>query len=114
MRDTNGAPLRNFSSGISSPVKILEPSDSAYISGSFSFSNHSIPPYTRVKIMSSLNLGHVQNPHSPSPIQKRVYEVQLAELYIWNPKARVLLVVNNRTNLNEVSFNLNEVSFQEK
>ena len=47
-------------------------------------------------------LGHVKHMQEPKLIQLRPFEIQLAEQYVYNEEADFLLIVNNRTEFDEV------------
>lgn len=83
---------------------MIGPSELKFFSGTISFINPNIKPYTRILLESTIYLGHVNNMMSPLPIQSRPFEIQLSECYL--PKSifqcDLLLVVNNQSDYNEI------------
>ena len=92
-------------SGLTTSVDHLPPLDNTAFSGSLKFANPNLRPYTRVKIGVSLALGALtapDNEQSVKTVQCREFEVQLSDLYRYNPKADFLLVTNANTQRSEL------------
>ena len=64
--------------------------------------NTETKPYTRLTSTSAVLLGHIKNMLQPKVIQLRPFEIQLAEQYVYNKHASFLLIVNNRSEYEEV------------
>ena len=92
-------------SGLTKSVDHLSPHNNTAFSGSLKFANPNLRPYTRVKIGVSLELGALtapDNEQSVKTVQCREFEVQLSDLYRYNPKADFLLVTNANTQKSEL------------
>ena len=92
-------------SGLTKSVDRLPPHSNTAFSGSLKFASLNLRPYTRVKIGVSLELGALTAPgnkQSVRTVQRREFEVQLSDLYRYNPKADFLLVTNANTQRKEI------------
>ena len=92
-------------SGLTKSVDRLPPHSNTAFSGSLKFANLNLRPYTRVKIGVSLELGALTAPgnkQSVKTVQRRDFEVQLSDVYQYNPKADFLLVTNANTLRKEI------------
>ena len=92
-------------SGLTKSVDRLPPHSNTAFSGSLKFANLNLRPYTRVKIGVSLELGALTAPgkeQSVKTVQRRDFEVQLSDLYQYNPQADFLLVTNANTLRKEI------------
>ncbi|PRP84586.1 hypothetical protein PROFUN_09259 [Planoprotostelium fungivorum] len=98
LRNSDGIVCRN---NLFSELTRLLPEQSTHFTCTLQCINSNVMPYTRMKVVSTLYLGHVRDMLIPRPIQQREFEVQLAETYVPDPSADFLLVVNNRTTLAE-------------
>lgn len=101
MRNVEGETFEDFTKGLESIIPIIKPNEHKYFSCTLQFTNPNLKPGTRVNLEARLHLGQVTNMMTSQIIQKRNYEVQLAEGYIYNEKADYLLVVNNQTKYEE-------------
>ena len=92
--------------GLTEPVTYLTPGTGKTLSGSLKFINPALPPYSRVKVCASLELGSLAEPDNEQhakPVQLREFEVQLAELYE-QKQADFLLITNGNTQLDEITY----------
>ena len=91
--------------GLTEPVTYLTPGTGTTLSGSLKFINPALPPYSRVKVCASLELGILAEPDNEQhakPVQLREFEVQLADLYE-QKQADFLLITNGNTQFDEVT-----------
>lgn len=91
-------------SGLTEPVTFLTPGAGTTLSGSLKFIS-ALPPYSRVKLCASLELGTLAEPGNEQrakPVQLREFEVQLADLYE-QKQADFLLITNGNTQLDEIT-----------
>lgn len=91
-------------SGLTEPVTLLTPGTGTTLSGSLKFIS-ALPPYSRVKLCASLELGILAEPDNEQrakPIQLREFEVQLADHYE-QKQADFLLITNGNTQLDEIT-----------
>ena len=92
-------------SGLTKSVDHLPPHSNTAFSGSLKFANLNLRPYTRVKIGVFLELGALTAPGNKQrvkTVQRRDFEVQLSDLYQYNPQADFLLVTNANTQRKEM------------
>ena len=91
-------------SGLTEPVTFLMPGAGTTLSGSLKLIS-ALPPYSRVKLCASLELGTLAEPGNEQrakPVQLREFEVQLADLYE-QKQADFLLITNGNTQLDELT-----------
>ncbi|KAM9999099.1 hypothetical protein ACTFIZ_002652 [Dictyostelium cf. discoideum] len=104
VRDKHGVIFSNPENGLYSHIEMIGPSELKFFSGTISFINPDIKPYTKILLESTIYLGHVSNMMSPLPIQSRPFEIQLSEGYL--PRSTfqydLLLVVNNQSEYIEI------------
>ena len=92
-------------SGLTKVVAHMPAHSSTTLSGSLKFADPNLAPYTRVKIGVSLELGTLTDPgneNTVKTVQRREFEVQLSDLYRYNPDADFLLVTNANTQKREM------------
>ena len=92
-------------SGLTKVVAHMPAHTSTTLSGSLKFADPDLAPYTRVKIGVSLELGALTEPDNANTVktvQRREFEVQLSDLYRYNPHADFLLVTNANTQKREM------------
>lgn len=92
-------------SGLTKMVAHMPAHSSTTLSGSLKFADPNLAPYTRVKIGVSLELGALTDPGNEKTVktvQRREFEVQLSDLYRYNPDADFLLVTNANTQKREM------------
>ncbi|PRP84646.1 hypothetical protein PROFUN_07896 [Planoprotostelium fungivorum] len=102
LRDCDGKTL-STERPVNANILDLTQSDQKFLTASMGFLNTDIPPYTRIALTSSLFLGHPQDYSREVNVQNRQFEIQLAEAYVLDPSAEVLLIVNNRTSYEMIS-----------
>ncbi|PRP89352.1 hypothetical protein PROFUN_01215, partial [Planoprotostelium fungivorum] len=102
LRDHRGNTFVDPKLGLRADLPLLPSNDQLYFSSTMQFVNDKIKPYTRLTVHSSLFLGHVLDMQRPIKVQIRPFEIQLAEEYD-SCNSDFLLVVNNRTEYNEVA-----------
>ena len=91
--------------GLTESVTYLTPGTGTTLSGSLKFIDPALPPYSRVKLCASLELGILAEPDNEQhakPVQLREFEVQLADLYE-QQQADFLLITNGNTLLDEIT-----------
>ncbi|WP_257267160.1 hypothetical protein [Endozoicomonas sp. ONNA2] len=90
--------------GLTKSIDELPPHGQDRLSGSIRFRNPEQPLYTKATLFAELQLGRLDCPTDPQlaeVVQRRVFEVQLAEGYQYKPDADFLLVTNADTSLPE-------------
>ncbi|WP_286198144.1 hypothetical protein [Salinisphaera sp. G21_0] len=90
--------------GLTKSIDDLPPYGQGGLSGSIAFNNPAQPLYSKVTLFAELELGRLDCPTDPrlsEVVHRRVFEVQLAEGYQYNPDADFLLVTNADTSLPE-------------
>jgi len=102
MHDCDGVTWGPVSTGVFSDVRVVPAGGRMFFASSIKFTNPATKPYTRVTVTSRLCLGHVRGMLEGKDIQLRPFEVQLAESYVRKEQSQVLIVVNNRTDYEEV------------
>lgn len=102
LRDAHGFQFEDYMQGLQSQIPNLYAGDRQFFASTLEFTNIDMKPYTRVTVESSLHFGHVQNMMTARNIQIRPFEVQLAEGYTRSQYADVLIIVNNRTEYDEM------------
>ncbi len=93
-------------SGLIKPVTYLTPGTGTTLSGSLKFINPELPPYSRVKVCASLQLGILAEPDNEQlakSVQLREFDIQLADPYRQNEQADFLLITNGNTQLEEMT-----------
>lgn len=88
--------------GLAAGVDRLAPGASADVVGTVEF-DRSVPPYTRVRTGAFLELGALDEPNEAARVQRRDFDLQLAEAYVRQPDADMLLVVNSSTTADEIA-----------
>ena len=102
LRSFDGSVFQDTAGGIFTEIPRIVQDQKKYFACTLKFVNPDIKPYTRMSSYSGLWLGHVKDMQVPKNIQIRPFEVQLAESYCRLAEAEVLLIVNNRSEYDEV------------
>ncbi|WBA83818.1 hypothetical protein [Endozoicomonas sp. GU-1] len=99
----DGVPF-SYNQGLTKSINELPAHGQDRLSGSITFLNPAQPLYTKVTLFAELELGRLDCPTDhqlTEVVQRRVFEVQLAEGYQYDPDADFLLVTNADTSLPE-------------
>ena len=99
--DSEGKTLP-LAQGIGQAIAKLGGGETVDIQGSIGFKKGA-PAYSKVKLGATLDLGRLNHGASAQRIQKQLFAVQLAQEYLTDPEAGLLLIVNNETSREEVA-----------
>lgn len=91
-----------LSQGFGRDIPELGPGQSLDVEGTLAFGEDA-PFYRAGRIWLSLELGAIDKPLEPKPIQYRDFDVRVGRPFAWDSPKDVLLLVHNRTEAEELS-----------
>eukprot|EP01111_Echinosteliopsis_oligospora_P012405 TRINITY_DN4237_c0_g1_i1.p1 TRINITY_DN4237_c0_g1~~TRINITY_DN4237_c0_g1_i1.p1 ORF type:complete len:1340 (+),score=389.41 TRINITY_DN4237_c0_g1_i1:487-4020(+) len=102
LRDADGREIDDFPVGLQSQILEITPNQTQFFVSTMQFINPDVKNYTRVQVHARLHLGHVKNMMVARNIQTRPFEIQKAEGYSRDEFSDTLIIVNNRTEYDEI------------